>query len=298
MFSHRLSLEDRSPPRSLCTAAMALCSSFGGVLVLRMLLGLSQDHGRNSGVLYGIYKEKHGKTMGKRGKTMGKHGKTMGKPWENVGKPWENNGKTMGKHGKSMGKAWENVGKPWENNGKTMGKPWGKAWEKHGKTWENVGKPWEKHENIGKTWENHGKNMGKHGKTWENHGKNMGKHGKTMRIYGKTMGKQWVKKTDNHAWNRDWMWLVTVKTGWVLSSWLMGDIYWLFLNLKFKVSDLWCVDLHFHSLGSIMQFWRGCCRACSRPILCFFSWTTPEKANRQPPNHQQTICWCPLVFEN
>lgn len=84
------------------------------------------------------------------------------------------------------------------------------------------------------------------GKPWEY----LGKCGKTMGIYGKNV--------------------VTVKTGWVLSSWLMGDIYWLFLNLKFKVSDLWCVNLHFHSLGSIMQFWRGCCRAYSRPILCFF----------------------------
>ena len=112
-----------------------------------------------------------------------------------------------------------------------------------------------------------------------------------MRIYGKTWennGNVWVKKTDNHAWNRDWMWLVTVKTGWVLSSWLMGDIYWLFLNLKFQVSDLWCVDLHFHSLGSIMQFWRGCCRACSRPILCFFlgnSWKSKPPAPKPPTDH-------------
>lgn len=132
--------------------------------------------------------------------------------------------------------------KTWENHGTTMGKPW-----------ENVGKPWENNENI---WEN----VAKQWEYW---------------IYG-------FKKTDNHAWNRDWMWQVTVKTGWVLSSWLMGDIYWLFLNLKFKVSDLWCVDLHFHSLGSIMQFWRGCCRACSRPILCFFPGKLLKKQTASP----------------
>ena len=86
MLSHRLPLEDRSPPRSLCTAGMALCSSFGGVLLLRMLLGLSQvDHGRESGFIWDLLR------------------KSMGKPWENVGKPWENNENI-----------WENVGKQWE----------------------------------------------------------------------------------------------------------------------------------------------------------------------------------------
>ena len=79
-------------------------------------MGESQD-------LYGIYKEKHGKTMGKRGKTMGKPWKTWDKPW----KTWEISGKqtlekNVGRCGENHGENSEHCGMWGTLGGKKLGK--------------------------------------------------------------------------------------------------------------------------------------------------------------------------------